>query len=173
LTDSQFVWGGAADIPVVGDWTGTGTTKIGVYGIATGTWYLDKNGNGQWDGSTTDGLIVWGGVSGDVPVVGQWTGGSTTKIGVFRNGTWYLDKNGNGAWDGPATDGFIIWGGVPGDVPLVGDWNASGTTKIGVYRNDGTWYLDTNGNGVWDTCRTDDCIPWGGVPGDVPAVGKW
>ena len=53
----------------------------------------------------------------------------------------------------------------------MGDWNHSGTTKIGIYR-DGMWYLDTNGNGVWDAA-TDSAIPWGGVPGDISVVGRW
>jgi hypothetical protein len=44
--------------------------------------------------------------------------------------------------------------------------------SIGVYRN-GTWYLDTNGNGLWDGCATDGCVAWGGLPEDVPVVGRW
>ena len=44
-----------ADIPVVGDWTGTGTAKLGVY--RQGQWYLDKNGNGVWDGCGVDTCI--------------------------------------------------------------------------------------------------------------------
>jgi len=38
--------------PVVGDWSGTGETKIGVYW--NGSWFLDMNGNGAWDGSSID-----------------------------------------------------------------------------------------------------------------------
>ena len=45
-------------------------TRVGVY--RTGTWYLDANGNGTWDNAGPDGSVVWGGVSGDLPVVGQW-----------------------------------------------------------------------------------------------------
>jgi len=36
----------------VGDWTGTGQTRIGVF--RGGTWFLDLNGNGQWDGCEVD-----------------------------------------------------------------------------------------------------------------------
>jgi len=167
-------WGGdPADKVVVGDWNGSGTTKIGIYGTGTGIWYLDKNGNGAWDGPTTDGVIAnWGGMPGDVPVVGEWTGGAVTKVGIYRNGIWYLDKNGNGVWDA-GTDGLIAnWGGMPGDVPVVADWNNTGSTKVGTYGN-GTWYLDGNGNGVWDGGGTDACITWGGMSGDTPVVGKW
>ena len=36
-----------------------------------------------------------------------------------------------------------------GGIPVTGDWNGDGTTKIGVFI-DGRWFLDLNGNGVWD-----------------------
>jgi len=61
----------AGAIPVTGDWTGTGKTKIGIY--ANGVWYLDLNGNGAWDGTPTDGLYSFGGgLTGAVPVTGKW-----------------------------------------------------------------------------------------------------
>ena len=52
-------------------------------------------------------------------------------------------------------------------------WSATSTatasTKLGVYR-DGTWYIDTNGNGVIDA--EDQVFQLGG-PGDQPVVGDW
>jgi len=72
-TDGTYVFGTglAGAIPVTGDWTGTGSTKIGVY--ADGTWYLDLNGNGAWDAIPIDGVHTFGtGLSGAVPVVGTW-----------------------------------------------------------------------------------------------------
>ncbi len=123
--DAVNGWGGdASDIPVVGDWTGTGITKIGVYRVSTGTWYLDLNGNMGWDGPGVDAVIGWGGDASDIPVVGDWNGTGTTKIGVYRRatGTWYLDLNGNGAWDGCGTDRCIGWGGDPSDIPVIGVW---------------------------------------------------
>ena len=56
--------------------------KIGVF--RNGTWYLDMNGNDSWDPGT-DAIISFG-MAGDIPVVGDWNGSGTTKIGVFRNG---------------------------------------------------------------------------------------
>lgn len=44
-------------------------------------------------------------------------------------------------------------------------------TWIGLYRA-GTWYLDRNGNGVWDGCPAE-CATSGGLPGEIPVVGKW
>ena len=37
------------DIPVTGDWNGSGKTKIGVYRASLGQWLLDYNGNGVSD----------------------------------------------------------------------------------------------------------------------------
>ena len=54
------------DIPVVGDWTGTGIDRIGIY--RQGHWYQDKNGNGIWDGCGVDTCIdSFGGIAGDLP----------------------------------------------------------------------------------------------------------
>ena len=56
----------------------------------------------------------------------------------------------SGSW--PTSDGVpikTIRFGMPGATPVTGDWNGSGTTKVGVFL-DGLWFLDLNGNGVWD-----------------------
>jgi hypothetical protein len=62
-------------------------------------------GNGSWDGCETDDCLgPFGGLSIDIPVVGDWNRDNTSKIGIYRRGTWYLDLNGNGNWDGWETD---------------------------------------------------------------------
>jgi len=63
--------------------------------------------------------VGWG-ISGDVPVVGDWNGDGKTKIGVFRNGVWFLDYNGNRYWD--SGDVAVGWG-ISGDKPIVGHWS--------------------------------------------------
>ncbi len=40
-----------------------------------------------------------------------------------------------------------------------------------MYRN-GWWYLDYNGNGVWDGCATDKCVALGST-GDTVVSGDW
>jgi hypothetical protein len=173
--DVQYSFGGgvAGAVPVTGDWTGTGTTKIGVY--AAGTWYLDLNGNGVWNGAPTDGFFSFGvGLTGAIPVTGDWSGNGTAKIGVFLDGTWYLDVNGNGTYDGIPTDAQYAFGsGLVGAVPVAGDWSGNGTAKIGVFI-DGTWYVDMNGNGAFDGTPSDAVFSFGaGLTGAIPAVSKW
>jgi hypothetical protein len=64
-------FGSSGDLPVAGDWTDSGTTKIGVYRPGTRMWYLD-NGNGTWNGCGTDLCVGPFGSSGDLPVAGVW-----------------------------------------------------------------------------------------------------
>jgi len=168
--------GQAGDIPVVGDWNGSGTKKIGIFRPGTtAMWLLDYNGDFQWDGTPADRLIYLG-QSGDIPVAGDWNGDGRDKVGVFRSGLWVLDYNGNGVWDGPSIDRTATLG-QAGDIPVLGDWNGSGTKKIGVFRagttsNSGLWVLDYNGNFQWDGPSIDRAYTFGGS-GDTPVVGKW
>ena len=142
---------------MVGDWNGSGTTKIGIY--RTGTWYLDRNGNGVWDAA--DGWLHrlgWraGGRAGGRRM--DWQRHHQDRH-LPRTAPGISTRTATAS--GTAPDGWLHrnWGGVPEDV-VVGDWNGSGTTKIGIYRN-GTWYLDRNGNGVWDGTPTDGFISTG------------
>jgi hypothetical protein len=175
VVDACPLWGGvASDLPVVGDWTGAGTTKIGIYRPSTGTFYLDLNGNGVYEPGTDATYPDWGGWAGDVPVVGDWNGDGRMEIGIFRASThtFYLDLNGNGVYE-PGTDVAIAWGNDPSDVPVVGDWTGTGVTRVGIYRQGtGMWYLDLDGNGSFDEVQ-DIAIALGGFAGDKPVVGGW
>ena len=51
----------------------------------------------------------------------------------------------------------------------LGDWNGDNKIEIGVYQ-DGVWYLDWNGNGVWDGA---DKIYFFGAPGWINVTGDW
>jgi hypothetical protein len=79
--------------------------------------------------------------------------------------------NGNGQVDGCEIDKCIeAFGGYYGDVPVVGDWTGDGISKLGIYRH-GNWYLDFNGNGIWEGCIIDRCVaPFGGYPDDIPII---
>ncbi|MHC4218865.1 MAG: hypothetical protein ACYSU7_10475 [Planctomycetota bacterium] len=134
---------------------------VGVY--RGGDWYLDLNGNDDWDGKDTSFSF---GLPTDVPVAGDWDGDGEDEAGIYRAGKWYLDLNGNGGWDG-GDDTFRF--GLPTDLPVVGDWDGDGTDNVGIVRG-GKWYLDMNGNAVWDG---PDVSFRFGLATDVPVVGDW
>lgn len=137
-----------------------------------GSWYIDRNRNGGFDGTAAGDEVFSFGQTGDIPVVGDWTGSGTMKIGVFRSGQWLLDCNGNGTWDGVAGGDCLYNFGQAGDVPVVGDWNGNGKSKIGVFRG-GYWMLDVNGNGTWDGTSGGDSAFWLGNSSYTPVVGDW
>ena len=121
--DVTIFWGGSGYIPVVGDWNGSGWSKIGAY--KDGLWLLDYDGDFIWGGTSSDRYESFGS-PGYLPVVGDWhdpgmpaTG--ISKIGVYFNGTWTLDANGNFTSDGPPGDKFFNFGGT-GQIPVVGRW---------------------------------------------------
>ncbi len=93
-----------------------------------GSWYVDRNHNGGFDGAGAGDQIFVFGQAGDIPVAGDWTGSGTVKIGIFRGGQWLLDCNGNGVWDGAAGGDCLHTFGQAGDIPVVGDWTGSGTS---------------------------------------------
>ena len=172
-TDRDYALGKVGDIPVVGDWNGDGKTEIGVF-RDNHTWNIDYNGNGTWDGIWDGDRIYITGKPGDVPVPGDWDGNGITEMAVFRNShNWYIDYNGNGVWDGPAGGDRIYITGKPGDIAVPGDWNGDNITEMAVFRGSHTWYIDYNGNGVWDSPAGGDRIYTTGQPGDIPVVGDW
>jgi hypothetical protein len=172
-TDRTFAWGKQPDdIPITGDWNGDNITETGIF-RSGGTWYLDMNNNGAWDGSPTDRTFSWGKQPDDIPITGDWNGDNITETGIFRSGgTWYLDMNNNGIWEGSPTDTEFSWGKQPGDIPITGDWNGDGITETGIFRPGSGFYLDMNNNGAWDP-TSDTLLAWGLQPNDIPVTGDW
>jgi Beta-propeller repeat len=162
LNTSSF--GAAGDIPVAGDWTGSGNKSIGVF--RNGTWFLDTNNNGVLDAA--DKTISFG-KAGDVPVVGDWNGSGRVKLGLFRSGSFILDLSGHlsGVATGLSDATFAF--GAAGDIPVAADWNKSGTAKVGVFRS-GSWLVDYNGDHVFD--GLDRTYTYGQA-GDIPVIGDW
>jgi hypothetical protein len=161
--DLSISYGAAGDIPVVGDWDGSGTTTIGLYRISNSTFYL-RNSN---TAGFPDIAIPFGdGPGGDLPIVGDWDGDGVWTIGVYRpsTSTFYL-RNSNT----PGFPDLSIPYGAPGDLPIVGDWDGNGTTTIGLYRPSGSIFYLRNSNTIG---FPDLSIPYGAA-GDLPIVGDW
>src|SRR5208283_3678568 len=174
--DLVYAYGGIpGDIPITGDWNGDGHTKIGIYRPGNGLFILDTNGNGVLDAGDAVFNLHIGKSPGDVPVVGDWNGDGRSKVGYFRQGfLWILDTNGNHVFE-QGIDQVYAYGGVAGDIPVVGDWTGTGISKVGVFRQGFLWVLDANGNHQIDAPGPggDYIFGYGGIPGDIPVVGKW
>jgi len=175
--DALWSFGLPGDIPVVGDWTGDGISKIGVFRCpvppAAGVcdWVLDAGNKHYYDPGTAE-LATYG-LPGDKPVVGNWAGGFVYHVGVFRNGLWIVDNSGLGTWS-PNDMTFVY--GMAGDYPVVGNWfgdisNPSIALRIGVFRpSTGQWILNRSGSNSW---LPTDPVGLFGLPEDLPVVGLW
>ncbi len=157
-------YGQTGDIPIVGDWTGSGVKRVGMF--RNGIWILDTNGDGILNAGDK---IVSFGQAGDIPIIGDWTGTGGLKLGLYRAGSFILDLSGHfsGVPTGVADATFAF--GLATDIPVTGDWNASGTTKVGVFRN-GLWLVDYNGDRVYNL--SDKSYTYGQA-GDIPVTGNW
>jgi hypothetical protein len=162
LTSSSF--GLAGDIPVMGDWDGSGVKRIGVF--RNGTWYLDINGNGVFDSGVKS---VAFGETGDIPLLGDWNGTGRIKLGLFRNGSFILDLSGHLSGIATGLSDATFPFGLPGDIPVAADWSQSGTTKVGVFRS-GLWLVDYNGDRVFNSLDRTYIY---GQAGDLPVIGDW
>jgi hypothetical protein len=186
--DSTFYYGGQSDIPVVGDWTGSGVTTIGVFRPANTP--DNPTTQGQWllRNSNTPGspdINFYYGAPGDIPVVGDWTGSGVTAIGVFRPANTpnnsdsrdlFLLRNSNT----PGPPDFTVYFGPSGasnDIPVTGDWIGGGITAVGVFRQANNTNNPTT-QGQWllrytNTTGDPDNTFYYGAPGDLPVAGSW
>jgi hypothetical protein len=102
-----------------------------------------------------------------MPIVADWSGSGTTKVGIFRNGLWIVDYAGARAMNG--TNRNYTYG-QSGDLPVVGDWDSSGhPSKIGIYRG-GLWVLDYDGDNVLTTPYLNEMAFGFGAAGYTPLI---
>ncbi|MCW8925542.1 MAG: hypothetical protein OQJ84_04735, partial [Xanthomonadales bacterium] len=127
----------------------------------SGEWYLDINGNDNWDGSSTD-LQLRYGRSTDTPLMGDWNSDGITTIGIRRGNIFYL-RDSNSA--GPHDTSFNF--GKPSDEKLNGDWNGTGDDTIGFRRGNNFYLRNSNSTGAHDISFNF------GKPTDILVVGDW
>jgi hypothetical protein len=148
--------------------------------------YMGGVGNETANAIAIDSLssVVIAGQTGSAAFTGSatltgWTGSAVSSflvklapgftLAVNASGIFYFDVWHNTGYNGPNLTLNASSFGTSGDLPVVGDWDASGRQRIGVFRS-GSWYLDTNGNGVLDSA---DRVVQFGQEGDLPVVGDW
>jgi len=134
-----------------------GNISAGVVGY---TWHLSVTNAGQPRGSgqaATDAGPFW------LTAVNSRDHAAWTQL-ELRGGRWLLG-------DEQASDTRVQQRtfGLPGARAVAGDFNGDGLAETGVYYQ-GQWFVDLNGNGVWDE---GDLWARLGYEGDTPVVGDW
>lgn len=143
-------WGAASDIPVAGDYVGTGTggnrSEVSVYRPSTGVWYAMNLAD------NTMAAIQWGGAASDVPVLGDFDNDCKLDFAVRRTTNdpsagatqFFIRPSGGGAALGAR------WGRE--DMAMaIADYDGDSKSDIGVVDNAGgllRWYVITTGASV-------------------------
>ena len=113
------------------------------------------------------------GLSGDIPVAGDYDGDGTSDLAVYQSstGTWNilnLIPGTSGSLQFRGARVAYQWG-LDGDMPVPGDYDGDGRTDPAVYRPaNGVWYLLRSSTNF----TTSAAIQWG-LPGDVPVPGDY
>jgi Peptidase family M23 len=98
----------------------------------------------------------------EVPVVGSWTGGRLSSVGVFsRKASAAVFRERRSA----TTNAKVLLG-RPTDSPLTGDWNGDGRTDLGVYRTQSRRFVLATAGGTTHPVRF-------GRRGDLAVTGDW
>ena len=123
--DHVLQFGSAGDLPVAGDWNGSGITKIGVF--RGGRWTLDQNGDGRFGSEDPTHSF---GPHDSLPLAGDFDGDGVFELAVFRDGWWRVDVDG----DHSSGDGdLVVQFGAPSGTPLVADIDGDGVHELGVF----------------------------------------
>lgn len=143
-----------------------GPNAFAVWRPTNGTWYvLNENATSQYPNPSI--AQQWG-LTGDVPVVGDYDGDGQTDFAVWRpsTGTWFvLYRTAVGQY--PIASAIRQWG-LPGDIPVPGDYDGDGKTDFAVWRpSTGTWYIIPSSNP-----GTPITQQWG-LAGDIPVAGDF
>ncbi len=142
------------DFPVVGDFHNEGYDRIGI--ARAGQFHLDIGELGyQGDHFIERDGIQFGGLPGDVPVVGDWNGDGFADVGAYRTGGratgqawWFLDdiNRGFSSTNSEFREFFGVPFGLPLERPVVWDFDQNGPEDLATASIDGRWRVHLLGN---------------------------
>jgi subtilisin-like proprotein convertase family protein len=151
-TAASQQWGMPEDLPVPGDYLGTGWNQPAGYRPSDGTWRV------------AGGPVLLVGASGDVPVPADYDGDGRMDIAVWTpsSGVWRVRMSSTN-W---LTTTVSTWG-ASGDIPVPGDYDGDRRSDLAVFRpSDGRWYI------LQSSTLTTFSMLWGAAS-DVPVVGDY
>ncbi len=146
--------GDGDDRPVVGDWDGDGKDDIGIYGPI---WEHDREAIDREPGLPNPENSPYTQPK-NVPPSGHEATSGARVMKLTSYGKQRAD----------VVD-HVFGVGESQEIPVTGDWNGNGIRSIGTFQ-DGTWHLDINGDGRFDS---EDVTARFGQTGDVPVVGDF
>ena len=159
ITNDSF-GAGSLDVPLWGDFLGTGKGDPAVYRPSTATWYI-QNPNNSYQSQILK-QFGWAGV--DIPAPANYYGNGVTTIGVYRppTGEFYVSvPNGQAV---PVT--VATPPGAAGDLPAPANFDNTGKAELAVLRPaSGVWYI-LGPSGVHQ-------IGFGGNSFDLPVPGAY
>jgi hypothetical protein len=140
----------------ISDYDGNTRSDFAVYRPGDNVWYINEDMY-----SADNKLYFRFGLSGDVPLTGDYTGdGNTSDVCVWRpaSGVFYVLNHLN--------DSFLAvqWG-APGDIPVAGDFDGDDVADFAVWRpSTGTFWVRKSTDGTalvrqWGTGASDVPIP--------------
>ena len=172
ITSVTLGQAGSDDVPIAGNWNEVPANgdSVGMYRPPEARFYFCTT---REPGSQCGTGFAFGSL-GDLPVIGDWTGGGADSIGTFRMGRFFLrDVKETGG----ANPGTGIGFGGESDLPIAGDWDGDGDDTIGTFRpataTESPRFFFTNTN------MAADAFPgpgqaWGQKNGsDLPVIGHW
>ena len=160
-------FGQFGDLPVVGDWNGDGIDTVGVYRIinGSGNWFLSNSPNVSGTTPAVNVPVFAFGLSGQLPVVGDWNGDGLDTVGVFQGQGQFAITNQLLNFD-PNEAFFFLVQGADG-LPVTGDWDDDGIDTVGIFDDGAVFLRNTNSTGPAD-------LTFGfGQAGDQPLSGDW
>jgi len=147
---------GSLDVPLSGDFFGTGKTDPALYRPSTAQWFV-QNPSNNYVGQL---LVTFGWPNHDVPVVADYYGTGVSVPGVYRPETGEFFVLGT-----PTSK--VVVAPQPGDVPVPADYDNTGKAEFAVFRAgwNATWFILRPSGDVAQ-------VHFGG-PGDVPVPGAY
>ena len=149
---------GKGDVPIVGDFLGTGTDQLVIYTPSTGTWYLGQAGTDYGAQPFLKGFGT-SSAGGYIPVPADYNGNGIDSAAVYETttGKWYIE--------GQAAAAQPITLFKAGDIPVPGNYDNTGKAELALYRpSTATWYIQAP-YGV-------HTVGFGG-PTDIPVPGTY
>jgi hypothetical protein len=143
------------------DIDGDGKADISVYRRSSGKFL----GLASSTNYATGGTVSWG-ISGDIPVPGDYDGDGKTDVAVYRpsGGGWFILESSTN-YTVPLSYQF----GMYGDIPAPGDYDGDGKTDLAVFRpSNGVWYI------LLSSTNFSASVSYQfGANGDIPTPGDY